>query len=177
MQKLQMMQDQFQRGMRESRSQPKIGILNDDLLYDSSKKDLGTKISQLQNIVSEPIINPDDKEAVDVKTLAVSISGWFCLTSKHFKPKSKKAKHTRHHHANQRRTTAVIKANNEESNLSESSLERDSHMVWRNDSIVSYDEKSVTALSMPKKAHSPSKFAPRKLRLRKALKPTEIESS
>ena len=114
--------------------------------YDSSKKDLGTKMSQLQNTVSVPIINPDVKDAVDVKT----------LTSKHFKPKSKKAKHTRHHHANQRRTTAVIQANNEESNLPESSLERDSHMVWRNYSIVSHDEKSVTALSMPKKAHSPS---------------------
>ena len=63
------MQNQFQRGMRESQSQPRIEILNDDLPYDSSKNDLGSKISQLQNTVSVPIINPDDKDEVDVKTL------------------------------------------------------------------------------------------------------------
>ena len=123
--------------MRESQSQPRIESLNNDLPYDESKKEQhGTKMSQLQTQVSVPIMNPDGNDGVDVKT----------LTSKHFKPKSKKAKHTRHHHANQRRTTAVIQGN-EESNLHESSLERDSHMIWRNNSIVSYDEKSVTALS------------------------------
>ena len=80
----------FEKGMRESHSQPRVEFLNNDLPYVNriNVKELNTSVAALQNTTSVPIMRvADGQGAVDVKT----------LTSKHFKPKSKKLKHSGKH--------------------------------------------------------------------------------
>ena len=113
-----------------------------------------------------PILNTEGHQTggVDVKT----------LTSEHFKPKSKKLKHAKH--ANQRRTTAV--APNEELVRENSIVERNSYMQrHKSGSVVSFDEKSVTAMSLTKQPQSLSKFSHRKLRIRKVLQQQQNSSN